>query len=276
MTSSSYLALVDAFADGPFSGNPAAVCLLGKSANESWMQNLAMEMNQAETAFIYPANENALFHLRWFTPMAEVDLCGHATLASAHALWQTQPALPELLRFSTRSGVLTACRNTDGSISLDFPAQPPQFDGPLANLAACMHLAENDVIAIGQTKFDGFIHVRSADIVRKCNPDLQLVSNLPVRGVIITADSDLDGIDFVSRFYAPGVGVPEDPVTGSAHCSLAPYWVALKGRTELTGRQLSARGGTVFTRLIANRVQLTGRAVTVLCAELQPAAIVGR
>jgi len=276
MTSSSFLTLVDAFADGPFTGNPAAVCLLEKPANEAWMQRLAMEMNQAETAYVYPEDQTGSFHLRWFTPKAEVDLCGHATLAAAHALWQANTTLPPTIVFTTRSGQLTAKQNADSTITLDFPAQPPQFERPHEDLAKSMNIDPAQIVAIGHTRFDGFIHVASAHTVRNCTPNLPFVAALPMRGVIVTADSDLDGVDFVSRFFAPGVGVPEDPVTGSAHCTLSPYWALLKGRKVLTGRQLSARGGTVCTRVDSNRVQLSGSAVTILHATLQPEALVGQ
>jgi PhzF family phenazine biosynthesis protein len=266
------IALVDAFCSGAFTGNPAAVCLLEQEADARWMQQLAMEMNQAETAFVVPANIPGSFQLRWFTPTAEVDLCGHATLASASLLWEVCPGLPDALSFETRSGTLLASRGAEGKITLDFPAAPPYFTRSVPGLAALLGCKEETVICSGLTRFDAFLHVNSTEAVLQASPDMRALAELPVRGVIITAASDRQDADFVSRFFAPAVGVPEDPVTGSAHCSLSPYWSSQLGRNKLVGKQLSKRGGTVETELRGDRVLLSGRAVTVLYGQLQPLA----
>ena len=271
------IALADAFCNGPFTGNPAAVCILDGPAEDAWMQRVAMEMNQAETAFVYPFKASGNFNLRWFTPAAEVDLCGHATLASAHVLWETNPELPARLNFETRSGMLFAERSISiDRITLDFPSAPPSFEASIPGITGLLGCDEISMVRSGLTRFDALVHVNSATAVRTAVPDMRALAALPVRGVILTAESDLQGADFVSRFFAPGVAVPEDPVTGSAHCSLAPYWSRLLGRNSLVGKQLSMRGGTVLTELCGDRVKLSGRAVTVLRGELQQAACVIR
>jgi PhzF family phenazine biosynthesis protein len=255
---------VDAFADGPFSGNPAAVVLLPTAAEAAWMHKVAAEMNLSETAFLTRRAEGE-FDLRWFTPAVEVDLCGHATLASAHALWQGGhvPASTPL-RFHTKSGVLTATP-AGGWIELDFPAthvkavEPP--DGLLDALRA-------QAKYVGCSKFDYLVEVGSEDTVRKLKPDFAALRTLPVRGVIVTSEASTPGWDFVSRFFAPGSGIDEDPVTGSAHCALTPYWSAKLGKTEFTARQLSARGGTLRLSLMGDRVKLRGQATSVLRGEL--------
>ena len=257
---------VDAFTDRPFAGNPAGVCVLPEPAAEAWMQAVAAEMNLSETAFLVRRPDGA-FHLRWFTPAAEVKLCGHATLASAHVLWETgalQPA--ETARFHTLSGLLTATQR-DGWIELDFPATPATPVEPPAGLAAALGARP---CYVGLNVFDYLVEVESEAIVRSLRPDVTALGRLPVRGVIVTAASAAPEFDFVSRFFAPAVGVNEDPVTGSAHCCLAPFWAGRLGKTEMVAYQASARGGVVRVRLGpgAERVLLGGQAVTVLVGEL--------
>jgi predicted PhzF superfamily epimerase YddE/YHI9 len=254
---------VDAFTDRPFTGNPAAVCLLPKPADRSWMQAVAREMNLAETAFLVRQNDG--FDLRWFTPGTEVDLCGHATLASAHVLWEEQQLRnDEVARFHTRSGVLTASRDP-GLIWLDLPATPSH---PAPAPAELDRGLGTPMGYVGQTSFDYLVELESEAAVRKLEPDLNALARLPVRGVIVTARAESGAYDFVSRFFAPQAGVPEDPVTGSAHCGLAPFWAERLNKTELVGYQASARGGVVRVRLEGTRVRLGGQAVTVLRGEL--------
>jgi PhzF family phenazine biosynthesis protein len=254
---------VDSFADEPFTGNPAGVCLLERAQPEAWMQGVAAEMNVAETAFLVPRADG--FDLRWFTPTVEVDLCGHATLASAHVLWETGK-LPtsEVARFHTRSGVLTARREGD-RIVMDFPAEvvaaAPAPPGLEAGLGAPFSFC-------GKNRMDYLVEVADEATVRRVAPDLRALMQYPVRGIIVTARAEGRGLDFVSRFFAPAAGVDEDPVTGSAHCALAPYWGAKLGKTEMAAFQASRRGGRVGVRLVRDRVELIGRAVTVLAGEL--------
>jgi PhzF family phenazine biosynthesis protein len=256
---------VDAFADAPFRGNPAAVCVLPVARDEAWMAAVAAEMNLSETAFL-TARADGAYDLRWFTPSVEVALCGHATLASAHALWErgflsaSSPA-----RFHTKSGLLTATRRADTLIELDFPARPAAPMIPPEGLADALGAT---ILSAGRSADDELVEVASEAIVRALRPDLARIATLPVRGVIVTAPASAGPWDFVSRFFAPGAGIPEDPVTGSAHCCLAPFWAARLGKTELVGYQASARGGTVRARLVGDRVILGGRAVTVLAGEL--------
>jgi PhzF family phenazine biosynthesis protein len=255
---------VDAFTNRPFHGNPAAVCLLDTARDEDWMQSVAAEMNLAETAFVSPRDDG--FDLRWFTPTCEVDLCGHATLASAHALWETGRLPPgTTARFHTKSGWLRADQR-DGLIELDFPSTPAD---PAPAFAASVAAAVRAPVEwAGRSRFDLVARLGSADAVRRAAPDYALVGALPCRGVIVTAAGD-DGVhDFVSRFFGPQSGVDEDPVTGSAHCALAPYWAGIFGRDALVGFQASPRGGTVRVRLVDDRVLLSGHAVTVLRGEL--------
>lgn len=254
---------VDAFTDRPFAGNPAAVCLLPKSADDMWMQQVAREMNLAETAFLVQQKDG--FDLRWFTPTTEVDLCGHATLASAHVLWEEQQLRSdEMARFHTRSGVLTASRGA-GLIWLDFPATPSVPAPVTAELSRGLGASMRYV---GRTAFDYLVELESETVVRNLVPDLNELGRLPVRGIIVTARSQGGNYDFVSRFFAPAAGVPEDPVTGSAHCGLAPFWAERLSQTELVGYQASERGGSVRVRLEGPRVHLGGQAVTVLRGEL--------
>jgi PhzF family phenazine biosynthesis protein len=254
---------VDAFTERPFAGNPAAVCVLPTSRDATWMQLVASEMNLAETAFLVRRDDG--FDLRWFTPAVEVDLCGHATLASAHVLWEEHHLPPgETARFHTRSGLLTAARR-DGLIWLDFPATPAEASPAPDGLAATLGARPGFV---GRTRFDLLVELESEAVVRGLAPDLGRLARLPVRGVIVTARASSAGQDFVSRFFAPASGIPEDPVTGSAHCALAPFWADRLGRNDLQGYQASARGGMVRTRLAGDRVQLGGKAVTVMTGVL--------
>jgi len=262
---------VDAFTDRPFAGNPAAVCLLPGPADVSWMQNVAREMNLAETAFLVPERDG--FGLRWFTPAVEVDLCGHATLASAHVLWE-DGHLPRgtQARFHTRSGLLTADQR-GAWIELDFPATPAGAAAPPPGLTAAVGITPRFV---GRSRFDYLLEVDGEEIVRGCKPNFDALAQVDARGVIVTSRAAASSYDFVSRFFAPRAGVNEDPVTGSAHCALAPYWTAQLGRPELVGYQASARGGTVRVRLQNDRVILGGQAVTVLRGELTAGNMSGK
>lgn len=257
---------VDAFADGPFTGNPAAVVLLERPAPDAWMQRVAAELGLSETAFVVPREGD--FDLRWFTPTTEVDLCGHATLASAHALWHAGRLPPEArARFHTRSGPLRAVR-ADDLVWIDLPALPPTSqETSLPGLTEALGAEPRGVY---RSRFDVLVELDDADAVRALRPDPAALARLAARGVIVTAHADEPGTDFVSRFFAPSVGVPEDPVTGSAHCVLAPFWARRLGRPTLTARQVSPRGGTLRLRLEDGRVHLGGRAVTVLEAHLLP------
>lgn len=255
---------VDAFADRPFAGNPAAVCVLPEPADERWMQQVAQEMNLSETAFLVLRSGGDGFDLRWFTPAAEVDLCGHATLAGAHVLWEEGHLPPDAeAAFHTRSGVLRA-RRRDGWIEMDFPAEPAVEVAAPGGLAEALRAVP---VYVGRNRMDFLAVLESEATVRELQPDLRRIEALGGRGLIVTAPGSGD-VDFVSRFFAPQVGVPEDPVTGSAHCCLAPYWQQCLGRDEMTGYQASARGGLVRVRVAGDRVILSGQAVTVLRGQL--------
>ena len=255
---------VDAFTEEPFAGNPAAVCVMPAPREARWMQAVAREMNLSETAFLVRRSDGA-YDLRWFTPGAEVELCGHATLASAHVLWtEGHLGVGETARFFTASGELRAGRR-EPWIELDFPATVPGPAAPPPGLAAALGV---EPLAVLSSRFDFLAEIRSEAEVRALEPDFRALRSLGVRGVIATAPASTAGFDFVSRFFAPGVGVDEDPVTGSAHCALAPFWGARLGRVEMTGFQASARGGVVRVRLAGDRVILGGKAVTVLRGEL--------
>jgi PhzF family phenazine biosynthesis protein len=250
---------VDAFTPTPFAGNPAAVCLLPAPADPRWMQDVAAEMNLSETAFVHPGG--GAFGLRWFTPAVEVDLCGHATLATAHVLWEQGRLSGDApARFSTKSGLLTAQRSGDW-IEMDFPATPPAPAAMPPGLAAALGVAPR---AVARSRFDYLVELDSADAVRRLAPDIAALGRIAARGVIVTSRADSDDYDFVSRFFAPAAGVAEDPATGSTHCALAPWWAAKLGRTEMVGFQASPRGGVVRVRLAGDRVILGGQAVTVL------------
>jgi PhzF family phenazine biosynthesis protein len=259
------LLTVDAFTAEPFAGNPAAVCFLDSVRDDAWMQSVASEMNLSETAFLLPLSDGT-WSLRWFTPSVEVDLCGHATLASAHALWETDRLPPHSrARFATRSGELLAVR-AGGLIELDFPATLVEpAEAPAGLLEG---LGIGDALGVYRNQFDFLVEVADAAAVTALDPAHGDLRALPARGVIVTAPDDRDDADFVSRFFAPGSGVDEDPVTGSAHCALGPFWGERFGRTELTGYQASRRGGYVYVRLEGDRVILAGHAVTVVRGEL--------
>jgi len=254
---------VDAFTDTPFAGNPAAVCLLQAPRDEGWMQSVAREMNLSETAFVVRTADG--YDLRWFTPSLEVALCGHATLASAHVLWE-DGHLPSArqARFHTKSGLLTGDRVGEW-IELDFPAKREEPAPAPAGLAEALGVTPKYV---GKNQFDYLVEVDGEVTVRRLTPNHAMLATLPVRGVIVTSRADSAGYDFVSRFFAPGSGVPEDPVTGSAHCALGPYWQSRLGKSDFVAYQASPRGGVVRVRVAGDRVTLGGKAVTVLRGEL--------
>ena len=255
---------VDAFTNTPFAGNPAAVCILNEPRDDTWMQHVAQEMNLAETAFLLKQEDG--YNLRWFTPAVEVDLCGHATLASAHVLWERGVLqADEQARFYTKSGLLTAERQGDW-IELNFPATPEQeVPGP----AHVLESLNVPAVYIGKSQFDYLVELDSETVVREVRPRMALLAEIPARGVIVTARADSGrDYDFVSRFFAPQVGVDEDPVTGSAHCTLAPYWSKKLSKQAMVGYQASTRGGIVRVRVDGDRVRLSGQAVTVMRGEL--------
>ncbi|MER6177276.1 PhzF family phenazine biosynthesis protein [Streptosporangium sp. NPDC001681] len=255
---------VDAFTDEFFKGNPAGVCVLGNPVPDTWMQSVAAEMRHSETAFLLEAEDGGPYSLRWFTPVTEVALCGHATLATAHVLYSTG-TIPETLEFSTKSGILSATRDKSGLISMDFPAKVLQETSLPVGLIDALGVKP---VWGGKNVWDYLVEVESEDAVLDTAPDFRALEAVDARGVIVTARASRQGADYVSRFFAPRVGVPEDPVTGSAHCALAPYWSARLGSDSLVGAQLSQRGGVVRTTVRGDRVELAGRAVTVLSGEL--------
>ena len=253
---------VDAFTDRPFAGNPAGVCLLDAPRDAEWMQSIAAEMNLSETAFVSPHAGDG-FDLRWFTPTVEVPLCGHATLASAHVLWESATlGAKDVARFHTKSGVLTASRR-DGGIELDFPAKRVEEARPAPGLIEALGVKP---VFIGRNALDYLVEVAKESEVRNATPNHAKLGTIEVRGVIVTSRPAIgsEGVDFVSRFFAPGSGIDEDPVTGSAHCALAPYWAEKLERMEMTGHQVSPRGGIVRVRVEGDRVMLGGNAVTVM------------
>jgi PhzF family phenazine biosynthesis protein len=255
---------IDAFTATPFAGNPAAVCLLANPADGGWMQSVAAEMNLAETAFVRPLDGGG-FGLRWFTPATEVDLCGHATLAAAYALWETKAvASTQAICFQTRSGELACSRNGEW-VEMDFPALLPEPAVAPAGLLDALGVAP---IQISRNRFDYLIQLKTEAEVRAAKPEFRSLQKIDTRGVILTAASSDPAFDFASRFFAPAVGIDEDPVTGSAHCCLAVYWSRLLGKSSLVGRQLSTRGGVVRMHLRDDRVVLGGQAVTVHRGEL--------
>jgi PhzF family phenazine biosynthesis protein len=250
---------VDAFTDKPFTGNPAGVCILDKPADKNWMQNVAKEMAISETAFLYP--EDSGYNLRWFTPNAEVDLCGHATLASAHLLWEKCYADKEdILEFHTKSGTLTATLK-EGWIGLDFPVLDEEETEVPEGLVEALGIKP---VYVGRNIFDYIVEVSSEEELSKINPDFTKLANINARGFSVTAISKSDEYDFVSRFFAPSVGVPEDPVTGSAHCCLGPYWMKKLNKSNLTAYQASARGGFLKIKVMGNRVLISGKSVTAI------------
>ncbi len=254
---------VDAFTNVPFKGNPAGVCLLPYPADEGWMQSAAAEMNLSETAFLVEHEDG--FNLRWFTPAIEVDLCGHATLSSAHILWETGELSPDQpVRFFSRSGLLTAEQVGDW-IELDFPATPEEPVTPSDDLVRALGVTPKYV---GENQFDYMLEVALEETVLNMKPDFTLLGEISTRGVIVTSLAKSPEYDFISRFFAPGVGINEDPVTGSAHCCLGPFWGKRLGKSDLVGYQASSRGGTVRVKVRGDRVYLGGQAVTVLRGEL--------
>lgn len=256
--------LVDAFANEPFKGNPAGVVVLEQPADAAWMQKVAMEMNQAETAFVVPQEKG--YGLRWFTPTVEVDLCGHATMASAHILWKLHKvAKDQTILFETRSGWLH-CTRQEQTIQLNFPAQVVEPCGEPAGLLAALGLNEGKTFS---NKMDYLVIVPEETTVRLLKPDFAALFHLECRGVIVSATSQNSSVDFVSRFFAPGSGIPEDPVTGSAHCALGPYWAKQLGKHTLVGYQASSRGGYVHVEVKDDRVLLRGQAVTFLKGEMR-------
>lgn len=262
------LCQVDAFTDKPFLGNPAAVCLVAEPRDHVWMQHVALEMNLSETAFV-TARTDGDFDLRWFTPTTEVDLCGHATLASAHVVWEEHLlSHNSAIRFHTRSGVLTA-RRLEHGIEMDFPAQPEGATQPPRDLVEALGVTPEYV---GRNATDYLIELASESAVRDVQPDFRRLVGVPMRGVMITAAGSSrvasPRYDFVSRFFAPAAGVDEDPVTGSAHCCLGPFWQRQLGRDRLVGFQASSRGGYVGLWVKGGRVLLSGQAVTVFRAEM--------
>jgi PhzF family phenazine biosynthesis protein len=257
------IAQVDAFTAEAFRGNPAGVCILDELRDAAWMQRVAAEMNLAETAFLEPRGDG--FGLRWFTPEAEVDLCGHATLASAHVLWECERVRPsESIRFHTKSGLLTAARRGDW-IELDFPATPEEAAQAPPGLVEALGA---EPLYVGRSRFDYLAELDAEETVARLRPDFARLAAISTRGVIVTARSARPDFDFVSRFFAPAVGIDEDPVTGSAHCCLGPFWSRRLGKEGFLARQISARGGVVKVRLQGDRILLAGQAVTVLRGDL--------
>ena len=254
---------VDAFTDHPFSGNPAAVCLLNRERDTDWMQAVAAEMNLSETAFLLEQADG--YSLRWFTPTTEVDLCGHATLAAAHVLWEQRRLAPGAeARFHTRSGLLRAT-HSNGIIELDFPATPAEPAPEPPGLLAALGLDKGDIY---RSRFDYLVVVDDEALVRALQPDFPALGQVEARGIIVSARSDDPAYDFVSRFFAPAAGINEDPVTGSAHCTLAPWWAPRLCKQSMTAFQASSRGGVIKVSLQNDRVRLGGQAVTIFSGEL--------
>jgi PhzF family phenazine biosynthesis protein len=254
---------VDAFTDQLFHGNPAGVCLLDVPRPDAWLQAVAQEMNLSETAFLLPEGDG--YRLRWFTPAVEVRLCGHATLSSAHILWSSgRVPASQTLRFQTLSGLLTA-RQEDGLIWLNFPSRPARAAEAPAGLLEALGVQP---LFVGRSLEDYLVEVASEQEVLSCQPDFSALRAVPARGLILTSRPKDGRVDFVSRFFAPAVGVNEDPVTGSSHTVLAPYWADKLGKNELRAEQVSRRGGSLHLRLLSERVEIGGHAVTVLSGEL--------
>lgn len=253
---------VDSFTDTPFCGNPACVCILATPRDAEWMQAVAGEMNVSETAFLYPRDSG--YNLRWFTPLVEVDLCGHATLASAHVLWTegyVERSRP--IRFHTRSGLLIVTRAGD-LISMDFPALPVAECEPPDGLLEALGVS---VTFVGRNAYDFLVEVPDEATLRSCRPDYDRLAEVTVEGAIITTRSTGE-CDFLSRYFAPRVGIIEDPATGAAHCALGPYWASKLGKNTVGGYQASRRGGTIRVTVADDRVHLAGQAVTVLRGDL--------
>ncbi|OXM86484.1 PhzF family phenazine biosynthesis protein [Paenibacillus rigui] len=253
---------VDAFTSQAYSGNPAAVCILQSFPEEdTWLQSIAAEMNLSETAFLCATEKRGSYKLRWFTKQAEVELCGHATLASAHVLWETGAAYGlDKLHFHTLSGVLTARRLQD-SIELNFPAEPPEPSSAPELLKQALGV---EPVAVSRNRFDYIVEVASEQQVRELKPDFQLLKELPARGVLVTSRSDDPAYDITARCFFSPIGIDEDPVTGSAYCALAPYWRTKLGKSGMTAIQLSARTGVVKLQTVEDRVRIEGKAVIVI------------
>ena len=267
------IAQVDAFSLEPFGGNPAAVCVLEGPADDRWMQAVANEMNLAETAFLHREGAEGAYRLRWFTPELEVDLCGHATLAAAHVLWEEKHCSEDApIRFLTRSGSLEA-RRRGAWIDLDFPTlETEDCEPPVGLVEAIVGGKSESVVHVGRSRFDFLVELRSEVDVANVRPDFRAIAMLQARGVIVTAQAaamrEEFGFDFVSRFFAPAAGVDEDPVTGSAHCALGLYWAKKLGRSQFVAGQLSKRRGVLEVKVEGDRTILGGQAVTVLRGEL--------
>ena len=277
---------VDAFTDKPFAGNPAAVCVTDSPLEDDLMRAIALEMNLSETAFLHPIEGG--YSLRWFTPATEVDLCGHATLASAHVLWsESHLSEGETAKFQTKSGWLSAQKKGDW-IEMDFPARPVRASGYVMPQLVKALCCGGTIRAVSKNDVNYLVEVQSESALAGLEPDYAEMKKLPVQGVIATAPADSDDYDFVSRYFAPAVGVNEDPVTGSAHTSLAPYWQEKLGKAEMVARQISARGGVVKVKCDSPeerlgkhndseeaRVFISGQAVTILAARLTKQAARG-
>jgi predicted PhzF superfamily epimerase YddE/YHI9 len=253
---------VDAFTDRPFGGNSAAICLLPSWKVDGWLQSVASELNLPMTAFL--VKQAGLFDLRWFTPNVEVSLCGHATLASAHILWQRGHATGDEIRFSTKSGVLNAVRSAD-NIDLDFPLIPEEAAEPPPSLLPALGVSAKYV---GKNQFDYLVELESEVALRRLKPNFQQLATVPMRGVIVTSMSDDPQFDFVSRFFAPSIGLDEDQVSGSPHCCLGDFWRKRLGKNEFRAYQASARGGILKVRVTKDRAFLGGKAITVARGEL--------
>lgn len=252
--------IVDSFTNKPFGGNPAAVCILEKDMPDSWMQSVATEMNLSETAFLQKMADG--YVLRWFTPATEVDLCGHATLASAHILWEKGLVdTKDEIRFHTRSGILSATHSNKDLIEINLPAEPDEQVIVVPEIATAL---ATRILYMGQNRMDYIVEISSDIVLQNLQPDMALLKDVKTRGIIVTAKSSSPKYDFISRFFAPAVGIDEDPVTGSAHCCLAPYWAKKLDKKEFTAYQASARGGELSVRLVGDRVYMSGHAVTVM------------
>lgn len=255
---------VDIATTEPFGGNPAAVCLLDEPKPDNWMRLLAREMNLSETAFLLPEGEG--YRLRWFTPKVEVALCGHATLASAHILFETGRLAPEqIARFYTLSGLLTAQKCED-FIEINLPSRPVQSTQAPKGLVEALCAQP---MFVGKNVDDYLVELDSDERVRTLQPDISAIGRLPARGVIVTARSATEGFDFISRFFAPAVGVPEDPVTGSAHTCLTPYWREKLGKNDMVGYQASERGGVLRVVQRGDRVCISAQSITIFAGELR-------
>ncbi len=253
---------VDAFTGKPFGGNPAGVCVLERGMNPKWMQSVAAEMNLSETAFLLKANKG--YMLRWFTPKTEVDLCGHATLASAHLLWEAGLCDDDEITFHTKSGQLGAKR-AGRFVELDFPLEMDEETEAPGLLRESLGVPFKYV---GKNRMDYIVEVEDESAVKNLQPDFALMKLMSARGVMVTAPSEKNDFDFVSRCFFPALGIDEDPVTGSAHCCMGPYWAKKLGRRELNARQISQRGGELKLSVLDKRILIYGEAVTVIKGEL--------